>query len=51
MVVKAEGKLVHPSWPHLTCCLPTMQVGTQQSIAKPSTPHSAAAALQLLRGS
>ena len=26
MVVKAEGKLVHPSWGHMTCCLPTMQV-------------------------
>lgn len=26
VVVQAEGKLVHPSWPHLTCCLPTMQV-------------------------
>eukprot|EP00775_Hariotina_reticulata_P011616 gene11616-11760_t len=26
VVVKAEGKQVHPSWAHLTCCLPTMQV-------------------------
>lgn len=26
VVVKAEGKLVHPSWSHMTCCLPTMQV-------------------------
>jgi hypothetical protein len=28
VVVKAEGKIVHPSWPHLTCCLPAMQVRT-----------------------
>ena len=27
VVVKAEGKVVHPSWTHLTCCLPAMQVG------------------------
>jgi hypothetical protein len=27
VVVKAEGKVVHPSWAHLTCCLPPMQVG------------------------
>ena len=27
VVVKAEGKVVHPSWGHLTCCLPAMQVG------------------------
>lgn len=26
VVVKAEGKQVHPSWAHMTCCLPTMQV-------------------------
>ncbi|GBF91303.1 hypothetical protein Rsub_03623 [Raphidocelis subcapitata] len=26
VVVKAEGKIVHPSWTHLTCCLPPMQV-------------------------
>lgn len=26
VVVKAEGKQVHPSWSHMTCCLPTMQV-------------------------
>jgi hypothetical protein len=26
VVVKAEGKVVHPSWSHLTCCLPAMQV-------------------------
>lgn len=26
VVVKAEGKVVHPSWTHLTCCLPAMQV-------------------------
>jgi hypothetical protein len=26
VVVKAEGKLVHPSWSRMTCCLPTMQV-------------------------
>ena len=26
VVVKAEGKVVHPSWAHLTCCLPAMQV-------------------------
>ncbi|KIZ05721.1 Transmembrane protein [Monoraphidium neglectum] len=25
VVVKAEGKVVHPSWVHLTCCLPAMQ--------------------------
>jgi hypothetical protein len=26
VVVQAEGKVVHPSWFHLTCCLPAMQV-------------------------
>jgi Organic solute transporter Ostalpha len=26
VVVKAEGKSVHPSWSHMTCCLPTMTV-------------------------
>jgi hypothetical protein len=26
VVVMAEGKIVHPSWPHLTCCMPAMQV-------------------------
>jgi len=31
VVVKAEGKVVHPSWVHLTCCLPAMQVGAEHS--------------------
>jgi hypothetical protein len=26
VVVKAEGKIVHPSWSHMTCCLPAMSV-------------------------
>ena len=26
MVIKAEGKVVHPSWSHFTCCIPAMQV-------------------------
>lgn len=26
LLLHPAGKLVHPSWPHLTCCLPTMQV-------------------------
>jgi hypothetical protein len=30
VVVKAEGKVVHPSWLHLTCCLPAMQVRSAQ---------------------
>ncbi|KAI8476882.1 MAG: organic solute transporter Ostalpha-domain-containing protein [Monoraphidium minutum] len=25
VVVKAEGRVVHPSWSHMTCCLPAMQ--------------------------
>ena len=30
VVVKAEGKIVHPSWSHMTCCLPAMQVCWEQ---------------------
>ena len=26
VVVGSEGKFVHPSWVHMTCCLPTMPV-------------------------
>lgn len=30
VVVKAEGKVVHPSWSHMTCCLPAMAVRAWQ---------------------
>lgn len=39
VVVKAEGKVVHPSWFHLTCCLPAMQVSSAHGPAQ----HAASA--------
>jgi hypothetical protein len=50
------GKIVHPSWPHLTCCLPAMPVDgfflrRCKQGERPAHSHAeqrAAAALQLL---
>lgn len=44
VVVQAEGKVVHPSWFHLTCCLPAMQVSQHLFFLQPCSrqrPHAA----------